>query len=378
MGFRKSYLVLGGGGLLALASLVIILALILVAGLAMAVVAMIGFGGQPAPEAAATAAVLVQAPPIATPTALPTFTPSPTQPILAPADDPAAVSEPAPALDSAAPGAPAVVATATPLRLESPTPTNIPGGPSSPSPTATRTPLPTFTATPSPAVSSTPTQTPRPGDTPTATPTPVAPGRITGRLLLDGKPAGTGTRLKLEDQAYQIVAETTVSADGVYTFADLPPSNSGYNVLFAQEWNEQYDITKVVSWGWIGPVAVASGAVVQLPDFDLSLQGFAQVNPPPHAAVSAATISAGNPLQFEWTGYPLAETYWVDLAQGDRQDIVWQSALVQATSLAFDGRVTGGKSIQPGDYWWGVGARRRLGSYTASVYGYLPELKIVP
>lgn len=371
MGFRKNYLVLGGGGLLAIAGLAIVLALILVAGLAIAVVAMIGFGGQPAPEAAASAAALVQAPPTATPTALPTFTPSLSQAILAPADDPAAVSEPAP-------DAPAVVATATPVPLDPPTPTNTPGGVSNPSATATRTPLPTFTATPSPAVSSTPTQTPRPGDTPTATPTPVAPGRITGRLLLDGKPAGSGTRLKLEDQAYRIVAETTIGADGVYTFADLPPSSSGYNVLFAQEWNEQYDIKKVVSWGWIGPVAVASDAVVQLPDFELSLQGFAQVNPPPHAAVSAANISGGNPLEFEWTDYPLAETYWVDLAQGDRQDIVWQSALVQATSLTFDGKVAGGKSIQPGDYWWGVGARRRLGSYTASVYGYLPELKVLP
>jgi hypothetical protein len=45
-------------------------------------------------------------------------------------------------------------------------------------------------------------------------------------------------------------------------------------VLFAQEWNTQYDVNQVISWGWIGPVAVENGADVELADFDTSLQGF--------------------------------------------------------------------------------------------------------
>jgi hypothetical protein len=192
---------------------------------------------------------------------------------------------------------------------------------------------------------------------------------------LNGAPV-TGVKLKLEDQAYNTIAETTVGADGTYTFASLPPSTEGYILLFAQEWNSQYGIDEVISWGWLGPIVVETDAVIQLPNFDISLQGFEQVVPQPNATFSAANISSANPILFEWAAYPGAIKYWVDLVRGSEQHVLWQSAPVQATSLAFDGTIGNGSHIEPGEYWWGVGARRQLGAYTLAVYGYLPVLMI--
>jgi hypothetical protein len=186
-----------------------------------------------------------------------------------------------------------------------------------------------------------------------------------------------GVTLKLENQSYNVMAETTVGTDGAYAFTDLEPSREGYNVLFTQACNSQYGTDQVVSWGWLGPVAVENETVIELPDFDVSLLGFRQVSPAADASFSAAALSPDNPIPFEWTAYPQAVKYWVDLVRGEEQELVWQS-LIQSTSLAFDGTVGSRAHIQPGEYWWGVGARRELGPYPLTVYGYLPGLIIQP
>jgi hypothetical protein len=299
-------------------------------------------------------------------TLAPGNTPTVTQPLLRPTDTPSPSS------------------TATPVPGNTPT-DNTPEAMHSPVDTPTDTPVPSptptlpflATATPTP-IGSTPTSTPTSTDAPAPNPTPLAPGRITGRVLLDGTPVRGNVALRLEDQAYNLIAETTVGADGVYVLPDLDPSSEGYNVAFAQEWNAQYSIDQVVSWGWIGPIAVEDGEVIEVPDFEISLQGFKKINPEPNASFSATALSSENPILFEWTAYPQADTYWVDLVRGEEQEMVWQSTRVQATSLAFNGRVGNGTHIQPGEYWWGVGARRALGPYLLTVYGYLPVFMIEP
>ena len=195
---------------------------------------------------------------------------------------------------------------------------------------------------------------------------------------MNGTPVAEGVALKLEDRSYNIVAETIVVADGVYAFTDLEASSEGYNVLFAQEWNPEYEIVQVVSWGWLGPVIVESGAVVPLPDFELSLLGFGQVSPEPNAAIFAAALLPENATVFEWTAYPQAVTYWVDLSPGEELEVVWQSGLVQGTSVTFDGTLDDGAHILPGEYWWGIGARQELGPYMLTVYGYQQRLSIEP
>jgi hypothetical protein len=174
------------------------------------------------------------------------------------------------------------------------------------------------------------------------------------------------------------VAQATVGADGRYAFAELQPSPEGYTLLFAQEWNPHYAIDQVISWGWLTSIALAERTTVALPDLDLSLLGLRQVAPEPDAVLSAAGLSAGSPAQFEWTPYPRAARYWVDLSRGGEPDPIWQSALVEGTSLSFDGALSGGSSLAPGEYWWGVGVRQPVGSYIWTVYGYQQRLFIGP
>jgi len=353
MSFRKSVLLVG------CVSLFIMIGLLMVLGLAIGGRAVVAYS-QPTPTPTKTPRPTLQA----------TSTPTPV--VLAMAK---------PSLPDALSQSPAAASVPTGLSAD----TTIPSDTTMPSPT--NTPAPADVQAGAPVPSPTPTLSPTPADGLTPTPTPTGeltptptsstPGRITGRLLLDGAPVSAGTKLKLENQSYKVIAETTAGDDGVYTFPDLTPSSQGYNVVFAQEWNTGYGTNQVVSWGWLGPVAVENGAVVELPNFDISLLGFKQVNPAPDADFSAAALSSQNPIQFEWTAYPQAAKYWVDLVRGEEQKPAWQS-LAQATSLAFDGTLGNGARIQPGDYWWGVGARRELGTYKLTVYGYLPGLMIEP
>lgn len=377
MSFRKSVLLVGSILLLAIVGLVIIAGVLTGLGL-------IHPGERPAQllvttprrSSAASVAYTVLAP---TSAPLPNSTPTPTQISLLPADaSPVSSAEDTPIYTSAASEGVVPSPTATPAQASAPPTTAAPGA-SLPSPTPTSSPSAAGTPTPTLALTGTPSPTPTPTSSPSAD-TPSVPGRITGRVLLDGAPVNGGVTLKLEGQAYNLIAETIVDADGTYVFPGLQPSAEGYNVLFAQEWNTQYEIDQVISWGWIGPAAVEDGADVQLPDLDISLLGFGQVNPAPNATFSAAALSSQNPILFEWTTYPQAATYWVDLARGEEeeQEVIWQSPLGQASSLAFDGTLGNGTRIQSGDYWWGVGARRDAGSYPLTVYGYLSVLRIEP
>jgi len=323
-----------------------------------------------------------------TPTPMPTFT--------------ASIAQPAPAVSARD----AVVSSGTPL----PSPVKRPAPPkstgaetdttatlvprqqrpvaASPTPNAshgaTAASVPVSTPTPSPeqVQSATPTPTVTPSPTPSATvthePTLSSPARISGRILLGGVPPGADVVLGLEDQTYNRVAEITVGADGAFTFSNVPASDSGYNVVFSQKANPQYQIEQVISWGWLGPISLTAGEIIELPDFDISLLGFGQTAPAPNATFSAANISAAAPIVFEWNAYPQASAYWVDLTQGEEQNVFWQSPAVQLNRYSFDGAVANGQRIQPGEYWWGVGAIRQLGPYKLTVYGYLPVFYIEP
>jgi hypothetical protein len=99
--------------------------------------------------------------------------------------------------------------------------------------------------------------------------------------------------------------------------------------------------------------------------------GFSQISPNMESVYSAAAITQSTPIFFQWTSFPGASDYWVDLVRGEEQALAWQSRLVQNTSAAFGGTLLEGKRIEPGEYWWAAGAQRLLGSYTQTVYTYL-------
>jgi hypothetical protein len=218
--------------------------------------------------------------------------------------------------------------------------------------TQTSTELPTLTYTPLPT--STETMIPSPTDPPTLTPVRML-GEISGRILLNGLPLTQTVSLILEDQRYNVIQELAVSNE--YVFDNIPPSTEGYNVLFTMDRNPQYSFDEVASWAWIGPVPVQDGDLIRLADLDIALFGLYQLHPPPDTFLSAGSITPQTPLVFEWSPYPSASHYWLDLRTGQSLQMVWQSASLEANSVTFDGILANGEPIQPGTYWWRVSAR---------------------
>ncbi len=212
--------------------------------------------------------------------------------------------------------------------------------------------------------------------TPTRTPTPtqLPPANIYGRLIKDGNALGSGINLTLEDQQNQSIATAMTSGDGTFSWIGVPASTQGYNIVFSQVSNDQFGMGEVLTWVWVGPIPVKDGDKIQLGDIDIDPEGFVQSSPAPEAVYSAASITPDSPVLFQWSNYPNAIDYWVDLIRGE-DELVWQSALVPAQSAAFDGTVQNGTHIQPDEYWWAVGARRWLGPYMQTVYTYLTNIR---
>ncbi len=199
--------------------------------------------------------------------------------------------------------------------------------------------------------------------------------QINGRIVNNNIPVGSGVTLSLEDLSHQTIATASTTDDGTITWADVPPSDLGYNVVFSLAANSQFGIDQALSWVWVGPIPLHQGEVIQLPDIEISPQGFGQISPEPEAVVSAAAITPATPLIFQWSPYSEATDYWIDLIRGEEEK-VWQSQLVTAQQVAFDGTLTDGTHIQPGEYWWAVGARSWLGTYQQIVYTYLVNVSI--
>jgi hypothetical protein len=237
-----------------------------------------------------------------------------------------------------------------------------------------------FTATPQPGQTRTPgttqTNTPKPTVTPTGTVTPAAIS-LTGRLLKEGVPV-SGASLTLEDLGTQVLASTTTAADGSYLFPNLAQTTTQYNVAFTHDDNSQFGADEVVSWAWLGPIQLPGQGELSLPDFEIAPLGFGKVSPIAEAEVSVAGITAFTPLHFAWTAYPGAGQYWVDLYEGEDEPPVWISALVSGTTVSFNGTLTSGSRIAPGDYWWGIGAIKDVEVYMLTVYEPLDEIYVIP
>jgi hypothetical protein len=257
---------------------------------------------------------------------------------------------------------------------QSPTPT--PTIPSTLTPAPTDTNTPAFTSTPTSTPSPTWTLTPSSTLIPTNTWTPV-PARLSGRLMQDSTPVETGVTLILEDQSFNQVSETTVIKDGKFSFESVPYNPDGYNVLFSQDRNIGFDPYKVISWGWFGPIIIQDGAVIDLPDFDISLHGLDYTHPIPDSQISGSSITDNNPLSFEWTGHPYAGEYWVTLVDENFVEI-WKSELITETKVNFNGILNNGKQIQSGQYWWGVGTYGNLGDFKVTIFGFLDGFTIIP
>lgn len=199
------------------------------------------------------------------------------------------------------------------------------------------------------------THTPLPTSTATNTPLPK-PALIEGQILFKGKLLTEQVNLVLENQAYQVIQETTTT-NGKFRFENLPTSFDGYNILFSQAKNPQFNSNEIINWAWIGPIAVQDGFEIRLSDIEIGLVGLLPVNPAQDAIINTGPISPINPLVFEWTPYPSASQYWLDLRSANDLQVIWQSGLLNSNTITFDGVLANGNTIQPGSYWWQVSAR---------------------
>jgi hypothetical protein len=204
---------------------------------------------------------------------------------------------------------------------------------------------------------------------------------VTGQVVRDGTPVGAGVVLELEIEG-ETVATTTTDADGRYAFelASLPGE---FSVVFAQSWNTHiYIDDQVASWAWLDGTALSSASTVEVIDLEVGLQSFGQDNPPDGKTFSAGQIST-SPIVFEWTPYPDAEWYWVDLGREGETTPVWKSILVHSPpaspSASFNGVLKDGTHITAGTYWWNIGAQKNIGIiYKMTVYGHPRSLIIEP
>jgi hypothetical protein len=264
--------------------------------------------------------------------------------------------------------------------------TSLPGTPAAPLGPGTPTPTRALagasgTATATQLASATPTTIATTGANPTASPTTppgaATSGQITGRILIDGSPVGAGLLLRLQDQAYATVAETSTKAGGEYAFNNVADSAQGYSVTFAQDWNAaQYQADSIATWAWIGPVKIQNRAGIRLPDMDISLAGMRPATPEYDASFVLSSVTSGQPVDFTWSVYPSADVYWLDVHAGTDLQPAWQSPLLYGTDGSWNGQLTAGGTAQAGEYWWGIGARRALGSYTLTIYSYLTKFTL--
>jgi hypothetical protein len=194
--------------------------------------------------------------------------------------------------------------------------------------------------------------------------------QVSGRVVRDGASVGAGTVVELEGRD---TARTTTDANGKYAF-DSASLEETFNVVFAQAWNEQYEVGEVASWAWLEGEAPSDDTGIALPDLEISLEidaeRFEQVAPAVDASFSAGQISPRTPLTFEWTSYSGASFYWVDLGREGEAGPVWKSLLTSLTSTSFNGILNDETSITAGTYWWSVGAQKQIGAFKLFVYSW--------
>jgi hypothetical protein len=179
---------------------------------------------------------------------------------------------------------------------------------------------------------------------------------VQGRILLQGQVLNDSVVLTLENQDLNTTQQIT-SPGGEYTIYDLAPSTRGYSVLFSQDINPGLSIDQVVRWGMVRVSPVVAGEMTSLPDLEIGLLGMRPVTPLPEAVLTDQPITPLNPLRFEWTAYYSADQYWIELRSNRISAPVWDSGFISATSVDFNGTLWSGAAIQPGTYWWSVGAR---------------------
>lgn len=234
-------------------------------------------------------------------------------------------------------------------------------------------------ATPSPSATH-PTATGSPTTTPSATAT-LSQGEygVTGRILQNGTPVPSVIVEFADDTAPR---QSTTNPSGAYWFITLAPGTD-YTLTFYQADNPTLKPPlEITSLAWLKGKLLSNDDIIELPDMEISinLSGnlFELLSPDDQASVSAAAISASNPIQFKWSSYDQNGTYHIKLGPDGSDTPVWSSPEKTDDNLMWNGTLDDGTHITQGTYWWRVAVTISLGNNTLVVYTQPFDLIFTP
>lgn len=244
--------------------------------------------------------------------------------------------------------------------------TAITGGTTSPGvPTNTATIIPSGTS----PYTLTPTYT-------TITPSPMVTGTlstgeygITGRVIQNGTPVANIV-VEFEDDVAPRQAST--NSGGYYWFTTLAPGTA-FTLLFNQDDNLQLTpASELASMAWIEGALPTGVSIIDLPDFEISLNLHGMIfelqSPVDGATYSTAAISPSNPIQFVWSLYNQGGSYHVEVGPNGSDQTVWISNQLTSTNYMWDGTLDDDTHISEGAYWWRVAVTKSLGNYIVVIY----------
>ncbi len=259
---------------------------------------------------------------------------------------------------------------AAPLTSETPG-LGITPSPGTPYPPPQTQPVNTLASTPrTPAASTTTSPSASVTTSPAATTT-LSPGDIsvTGRVLQNGTPVANVVVVFADDVTPR---QGSTDQGGHYRFITLAPGVN-FSLTFNQADNLRLTPTaEVASLAKVEGTLPTGVNIIDLPDFEVSLNLsgslFELQSPTDGAAYSASAISTSNPIQFNWSLYPLGGTYQVQVGSSTSDIPAFSSSQLAATSYMWNGTLDDGSHITQGTYWWRVAVTKSLGNYVVVIY----------
>jgi hypothetical protein len=224
--------------------------------------------------------------------------------------------------------------------------------------------------TPSPA-STHPPATSSPTIQPSATAT-LSQGEygVTGRILQNGTPV---PRVVVEFADDTAPRQSSTNTSGDYWFITLAPGTD-YTLTFYQADNPSLTpASEVTSLAWLKGTLSSTHDIIDLPDMEISinLSGnlFELLSPEDQASISAAAISASNPIQFSWSSYNQQNiSYHIELGPDGSDTPIWSSTQLTSNNLMWNGTLDDGSHITQGTYWWRVAVTQSLGNDVLVVF----------
>ncbi len=198
---------------------------------------------------------------------------------------------------------------------------------------------------------------------------------VTGRVVLNGT-AVANVKVEFKDDVEP--RSSVTNAGGHYWFITLAPGTA-FTLTFNQDDNAQLTPPgEIAALAYIEGNLPSGVNIITLPDIEISLNpngsSFELQTPVDGTTYSAAAISGNNPVPFVWTSYSPGGTYRIELGPQGSDQPVWTSAQLSPTSYMWDGTLTDGSHITPGDYWWRVVVSLNANGDLITIYTHPWEL----